>query len=301
MNLPTGGIAFFDSGIGGLTVLNACMRRLKKGVFYYLGDNLRAPYGNLPPQKVKEYVREAFDVFSSLHVKAAVVACNTATALCIDDLRQNYSFPIVGTEPAVLSAAKGGGTVWSLSTRATYNSDRYKSLCARAQELYPQSIVQPIACDGLAGAIEGGLWKTENNYDDFLPKGSPTSIVLGCTHYVFLKKQIEGRYGCSCYDGNEGISARLQSLLPADESNAWDGRPLFQKKRAFRPLATTFLRQKNAGGYPNGFKSKKTNVCLCKRLKTNGIQPLKGGFGKIFFLGKSAAKNANFYKRMFAF
>lgn len=77
MRLPEGGIGFFDSGLGGLTVLDACAKRLQGIPIYYYGDNSRAPYGNLPPEKIRDYAAEAFDVFASLKARAAVIACNT--------------------------------------------------------------------------------------------------------------------------------------------------------------------------------------------------------------------------------
>lgn len=81
MQIPQGGVAFFDSGIGGLTVLAKCKQRLPNEIFYYYGDNERAPYGNLPPDQIERYVFQAFDELQSLKIKAAVIACNTATAV----------------------------------------------------------------------------------------------------------------------------------------------------------------------------------------------------------------------------
>ena len=157
MNLPKGGIAFFDSGVGGMTVLSACQKYFSGGVFYYYGDNARAPYGNRADEEIYAYVREAFDVFVSLGVKAVVIACNTATAVAVERLRQEYSFPIIGAEPSVFPAARQGGQVYVLSTRATHESKRYKDLCARAREREKQSDICCFACDGLAGIIENSL------------------------------------------------------------------------------------------------------------------------------------------------
>ena len=77
MRILKGGIAFFDSGIGGMTVLAECQKRCKGEIFYYYGDNKHAPYGNLPPAKIRRYVEKAFRKFRRLKVKAVVVACNT--------------------------------------------------------------------------------------------------------------------------------------------------------------------------------------------------------------------------------
>jgi glutamate racemase len=208
MDIPKGGIAFFDSGIGGLTVLSAC-RKVTHFPFYYYGDNTRAPYGNLPKEKIREYVMEAFDTFASLEVRTAVIACNTVTALLIDELRKRYAFPIVGTEPAVLPASNRNGEVFVLTTRRTYESERFKSLCHRAEKNNPNVHISPYPCDGLAGAIEKNIFNTETKYFNHLPQGTPTAVVLGCTHYIYIRKQIEEFYGCETIDGNEGIARRI--------------------------------------------------------------------------------------------
>ena len=111
---PKGGIAFFDSGIGGLTTLSSCVDYAQAhnlgGInYYYYGDNFHAPYGNLSEGQIFSYVDEIFSRFKSLEVSAAVLACNTATAVCAERLREKYTFPIIGLEPAILPAAKEGG------------------------------------------------------------------------------------------------------------------------------------------------------------------------------------------------
>lgn len=220
----TGGIAFFDSGIGGLTVLAACQKRIKGEIFYYYGDNARAPYGNLPVRTIREMTMEVFQTFARMRVKAAVVACNTVTAVCIEELRRTFPFPIVGVEPAVFPAAKVGGEAFVLTTRATHESARFQKLCQRAKRAYPQTVLRPFACDNLAGEIERRL--TDKTYDctPSLPKGSPDAVVLGCTHYVYMKEQIAAYYGCPVYDGNAGTAKRLSALCGREE------RPLLSPK-----------------------------------------------------------------------
>ncbi|MBQ9728756.1 MAG: glutamate racemase [Clostridia bacterium] len=218
MYIPEGGIAFFDSGIGGLTTLCECAKRIFGENFYYYGDNTHAPYGNLSYEIIRNYVFNAFDNIACFRPKAAVVACNTATAVCVEDLRKRYSFPIVGAEPAIFAAAKNGGLVYVLSTKATFESIRFRQLCRRVETFYPNCTLVPYACEGLAGEIESRLLDTEYDFTGSLPKGDPDSVVLGCTHYIFIKKQIEQFYACSCYDGNAGMAQRLRSFLPSDFS-----------------------------------------------------------------------------------
>ena len=128
MRIPKGGIGVFDSGIGGLTVLSECLKVCKNEVFYYYGDHTHAPYGNKPIKKIRRYTFAAMRKFRRLKVKAVVLACNTVTAVCAEELRRKFSFSIIGAEPAILPAAKAGGTVYVLATRATCKSTRYKNL-----------------------------------------------------------------------------------------------------------------------------------------------------------------------------
>ncbi len=262
MRIPTGGIAFFDSGIGGLTVLAECRKLLPSETFYYYGDNDRAPYGNLPKEKIRKYVLQAFRQFRKRRVKAVVLACNTATAVCIDELRKKYAFPIIGAEPAVYTAAAEGGEVLVLSTRATYESPRFRALCRRAKDRFPRANVRACACDGLAGAIERGLFHCKINFADYLPEGKPKTVVLGCTHYGYIKKQIAAHYGCKVLDGNGGIALRLRYILknqPVDHS---------------RP------RRKRKGG----------------ALASPSLPPKRGS---LFFLGGQKTLNKRIYEQMF--
>ncbi len=226
MSAPKGGIAFFDSGIGGLTVLAACRKRLREEYFYYFGDNGHAPYGNLSPKKIRKYVFRAFRKIARLRPRAAVVACNTVTALCVEELRKKYSFPIVGAEPAVFLAGALGGDALVLSTRATYESPRFQALCEKTEEEFPRARILPYACDALAGEIERRVWKKgEEGLQNFplvdhLPPLTPQTVVLGCTHYSFLREEIADFYGCQVLDGNEGIAKRLQTVLEEGESSA---------------------------------------------------------------------------------
>ena len=211
-----GGIAFFDSGIGGLTVLNACKKRLPDSLFYYYGDNKHAPYGNLPSGKIRKYVLRAFKRFEKMQVRAAVVACNTATAVCIEELREKFSFPIIGAEPAVFPAMREGGEVFVLTTRATYESARFRRLCKNAEALYPSAKLTAFPCDKLAGEIEKCIFDTGDHYTALLPQGQPTSVVLGCTHYVYISELVRSFYRCPVFDGNEGIACQVERVLRAN-------------------------------------------------------------------------------------
>ena len=226
MEKLSGGVGFFDSGIGGLTVLAECRKYIKDEIFYYYGDNDHAPYGNLSFSEIEKLVFSAFDMFARLNVKATVIACNTATAVCVEKLRKIYPFPIVGAEPAILPAMKKGGLTYVLTTRATYNSMRFQNLCARICRRFPKSTLQAYPCDGLAGEIEKHLCDSNYDYTPCLPQGTPDTVVLGCTHYIYLKKQIRRFYRSEVVDGNQGMANRLISLLKEYPNENRETQPL---------------------------------------------------------------------------
>lgn len=292
MRIPKGGIAFFDSGIGGLTVLAECVKALPDKLYYYYGDNRHAPYGNKKDAQIRRLTFRAFKRFKRLRVSAVVVACNTATAVCIDELRKRYDFPILGVEPAVLDACRNGGEVFVLTTKATNQSPRFQKLCQKAEKQNTGATIRRIACDGLAGEIERHLFDKGYDYSSFLPKGKPSAVVLGCTHYVYLKEYVKKSYHCPVFDGNEGVAKRLKNTLQA--------KPL-GRVTTFRPFLT-----------PNRLfcqRKRKKKVVKTLNTKTNkrsyfytqeNATPLEtSGIGRIFFLGRDKQKNKETYKQMF--
>ncbi len=345
MHIPKGGIAFFDSGIGGMTVLKECEKLFKNQIFYYYGDNIHAPYGNKSPQHIKKYVRRAFDLFQRLEVKVAVIACNTVTAICIEELRREYSFPIIGAEPAVLGTArkyfdatklcldadmqnlrkrqrsnieKERQPIYILTTQATYESARFYTLCKKAQKYCPNVPMVAFPCKQLAKVIEKNILNEEFDYRPFLPSGKPRAVVLGCTHYIFIKKKIEGYYHCPCVDGNEGIARRLKSVLDGYiERTCWPipderGATFFEKEKHNNHFS--LKNQKNVFGVTTldpkrklPLKSHRKNPKIitnkCSYLRMNVSVPMidKGGGKYIIFCGSGKRRNAFIYKQMFVF
>ena len=294
-------VAFFDSGIGGLTVLSKCMENADDLTFYYYGDNARAPYGNLPPETIRRYVFEAFDLFERLDVTAAVVACNTATAVCMDDLRARYTFPIIGTEPAIFPAASKGGEVLVLATRATVESKRMLRLLERASLLYPDTRFRLAPCDDLAGGIEKGV--PFERLKNFLPTCVPDAVVLGCTHYVYVRKEIENYYSVPVFDGNEGVAKRLKEVLNSTKNRCFSKN--FTKNRDERPptaeicpkqvFEAEFCRAEKEPFLNGGY----TNKCLQKCTKNGEKASKSGDFSQIFFFGSGREINYKKYEQMF--
>ncbi len=204
-------IGLFDSGVGGLTVLCACRRVLPQAEYFYYGDNFHAPYGSRSKEEIEAFVTEGLEALKRHKVDAAVLACNTATAVCAEAMRKKFSFPILGMEPAVKPAAEKYRDILVLATPRTAESERLRELVGR----FPDRRITVCALPGLAGAIEAHLTKgTPLTLSDHLPAGIfPQAVVLGCTHYTFFRREISAFYNCEVFDGGEGTARRLFSLL----------------------------------------------------------------------------------------
>lgn len=161
-------VCLFDSGVGGLSVLFKCREILPSRKFIYYGDNVRAPYGNLPPEAICGYVSEAAEELAGYFPPALVLACNTAEACCGESLRKKYPFPVLGACPPVLAAGKNGGDGLVLVTRATYESRAFASLLRQAEMRFPPPFLsvsvrfacrknRRYACFGAGRILHGGI------------------------------------------------------------------------------------------------------------------------------------------------
>ena len=316
-----GGIGFFDSGIGGLTVLYACAKVTRGVPVYYYGDNARAPYGNRDINDIRACVREAFSVFERLNVTAVVIACNTVTALLLEELRAQYSFPIIGIEPAVFPAVKKYSRVLVLATNATVNSIRFQTLCERALSAYPTAEIRAVGCARLAGEIERMAKAEAVDVESLLPALHPQAVVLGCTHYSFIKDRIARFYGVETFDGNEGVAARLNTLLSSsrikDVNGTLEGADKFSgnsdtqsnsddeaEKGKLRRKRSNFPMDSKGFGKLSGVAFYST-----KKDKNSPFQRSKKRFRldnakiaqSLYFLGSGRCLNCQFYERMFVF
>lgn len=202
-------ICMFDSGIGGLNLLRACVHRLPQADFCYFADNYNVPYGNLGEREIKRRVFGIFEKIAALHPDAAVVACNTVTTECITDLRAAFRFPIIGVEPAVKQAALCGDNFLVLATEATCGSASFKKLISKYGVV---ADVRPMP--RLAEEIEQNIFSLDGDaLAAGLPRGNFSSVVLGCTHYVFIEKAIKKLYCCPVFDGMLGTADHLVATL----------------------------------------------------------------------------------------
>ncbi len=195
-------IGVFDSGVGGLSILDEALQQLPHHNYIYFADSANAPYGDKPPQWIAERSLQICRYLVEQDCSAIVVACNTATAEAIATIRSTLDIPIIGVEPGIKPAAmqSQNGIVGVLATEATLNSDKFNALLATLPE-HCQFIKQAGA--GLVPLIEAGLVETpemqallRSHLKPIQDQGADT-LVLGCTHYPFLKKMIRAVVGDS--------------------------------------------------------------------------------------------------------
>jgi glutamate racemase len=193
---PADPIGIFDSGVGGLSVLRVIRAELPAADLIYVADSAYTPYGDRPSEFVQQRAVSLVEFLLDRGVKAVVVACNTATAAAAATLRVRFAVPIVAMEPAVKPAAAQtrSGVVGVLATTRTLASARFLEL-VDAHGGGVQVIVQP--CPGWVeqverGEVEGDASRrlVERHLRPVLDRGADT-LVLGCTHYPFLRPLIE--------------------------------------------------------------------------------------------------------------
>ena len=249
-------IGVFDSGIGGLSILQALRDELPHEHFVYLADSGHAPYGERGDVFVTQRTRSITQhLRAQHHIKALVVACNTATTAAIHHIRAEHpDLPLVGVEPAIKPAASHTqtGRVGVIGTRGTVTSAKFNTLLATVQP-HADYVVQP--CDGLASAIEQAVAQQKTGtdpgpdavlalcrkYTDAMGPfgtgpGQLDTLVLGCTHYVFAREVLQGLAGpdVTLIDTGAPVARQTRRLLAQAGTLApEDGVPT--------PAATTWL------------------------------------------------------------
>jgi glutamate racemase len=216
-------IAVFDSGVGGLSVLRHLRRLLPQENYIYFGDTANAPYGSRSTQEVRQLTLAAADkLMAAYPLKALVVACNTATAAAIRDLRAKYpDLIIIGIEPALKLAADDfpGGHIGVMATEVTLREEKFDALMQRFDT---GCTVEKIPAPGLVELIEAG--KADSPQAQALLKqilqpyvGKLDALVLGCTHYPFAAHTIRTVLGdrVALLDGGDGTARETRRRLAA--------------------------------------------------------------------------------------
>lgn len=215
-------IAFFDSGIGGLTVLKEAIRLLPFHDYIYYADTQNVPYGTKAKDEVRTFIFDAVNFISRLDVSALVLACNTATSVAVADLRSQYRFPIIGMEPAVKPAVVNnkGKNILVLATPLTLREAKLNTLISQLDQghkivkMEMGALVNfaedfDFCSDSVRAYIHQKL--SEIDITDF------ETLVLGCTHFIFFKDIIREFVGqdLDIIDGNIGTINNLKNKLPA--------------------------------------------------------------------------------------
>lgn len=215
-------IGFFDSGIGGITVLYDTLKVLPDEDYIYYADTLNVPYGPKPKDDVKKYIFNAVDFIIKQGVKAVVIACNTATSVAIEDLRSRYDIPIIGMEPAVKPAIEKNKDVNKrvlvTATALTLKEEKLHNLISKLDN---EHVVDLLALPELVKFSER-LEFDEEIVSPYLKEelskfdlSNYEAIVLGCTHFSYYKDMVKNLFpsDVSIIDGNIGTAKNLKRIL----------------------------------------------------------------------------------------
>ena len=216
MNQKRDPIGVFDSGIGGISTLREMIRELPEERFIYFGDTANAPYGTKETGEVIRCVRQVTERLTARNIKALVIACNTATGAAAYTLRRELTIPVIGMEPALKPASevRKNGDILVLATPLTLHQEKFNLL----MEKYGEGAVR-VPCTGLMELVEQEDWQGAKAYLEevfaLYDLKKVDAVVLGCTHYVFLKDMIRRMLPehIAITEGSEGTARQLKRVL----------------------------------------------------------------------------------------
>lgn len=217
-------VGFFDSGVGGLSVLCHAVQEMPGENFVYYGDSAHAPYGTKSEEEIKELSLQCGEFLFQKGVKAIVMACNTATSAAVIRMREKYRIPVISIEPAVKPASLCGnpGKIIVMATPATIAGPRYQGLVDRVG---CRERLIDLPCGGLVELLEDGDFENPAIAKYLREKFSGIAgqeigaIVMGCTHYSFVsgtiyriaREMFSGE--CRIFDGMYGMVRQLKKIL----------------------------------------------------------------------------------------
>ena len=214
-------IGFLDSGVGGLSVMREAIKIMPNENYIYFGDSKNAPYGVKERNEIRDLTFNVVEFLMEKGIKGLVVACNTATSAAVSELRRVYpDMPLVGIEPAIKPAVElnKNGKILIMATPMTIKQEKFNLLLNKYKE---KAEIVPIPCAGLMEFIENGVLSGKE-LEDYLEeklslynKEEISSIVLGCTHYPFVKDAISKIMGndVAIIDGGEGTAREIKRRL----------------------------------------------------------------------------------------
>ncbi len=212
-------IGVFDSGIGGITILQAVRDLLPNENYVYYGDSRNCPFGTKKLLELKQIVCAATEFLLKKRAKIIIVACNTATTRTIDYLRETFpDVQFIGTEPAVkLACDSGASNILLLSTEGTAHSPRTQELIEK--NIRPGQTIENVPCLGLAEAIETRdekkiLENLAKNFKKIENREEVDIVILGCTHYPLAKAEIQKFFPkAKLVDGGVGVAKQTKRIL----------------------------------------------------------------------------------------
>ena len=221
MNRKHDYIAVFDSGVGGISVLRHLLRYLPGERYLYFGDSANAPYGSRTTEEVRQLTLAAAEKLTTEYdIKALVIACNTATAAAVNEIRETYpDLIVIGIEPALKVGADRfpGGCIGVMATEVTLRENKFDTLLHRFED---DCTIAKIPAPGLVQRIESGDTdgpETDNLLRTILADhvGKLDALVLGCTHYPFAAKAISRILGDNVrlLDGGDGTARETKRRL----------------------------------------------------------------------------------------
>ena len=225
-------IGFFDSGLGGLTTIPYLAQYLPEEKIVYFGDTARTPYGSKAVSTIRQFSMQIAEFLKSQNVKMIVIACNTVTSTCLQLLKQKYpDIPVVGIiDPAAKKIAEvctQDNNIGIIGTKATISNQAYET----AVRNYKTGLsISSVACPIFVPLIEEGIVSDEimtlsikHYLDSFITENSIDTLVLGCTHYPLIRKEIEKLYPeLNIIDPFREIIERIYRVLSENDMLAKD-------------------------------------------------------------------------------
>ncbi len=252
-------IGVIDSGVGGLTVASELVRQLPKESIIYLGDTKRCPYGPRPKEEVIQYTWEMVDFLLAKDIKMLVVACNTATAFTLEQLREDLSIPVVGViQPGARAAITNSrtGEIGVLGTEGTISSKAYVNAL---KQINTNIEVRDLPCPRFVPLVEKGIVSGEEAYQVVRETLQPLkqfskmdTLILGCTHYPMIRHLIQEVIGTTVTVISSGEeTAREVSTILGYHKKLYRGTTKAQHHfyttgdvKVFHEIASRWLEQK---------------------------------------------------------
>ncbi|RYQ65354.1 glutamate racemase [Bifidobacterium pseudolongum] len=216
-------IGVFDSGLGGISVVRQIRAEMPHERILFFGDSAHAPYGTKTPQEVRALSHTIVEHLVEQGAKAIVIACNTATSAAVNELRNEYSLPIIGMEPALKVACdRGHGVPQRVVVAATPLTLREHKFAALMHRFESDNTIWPQPCPKLVEIVEHGqlgdhdlVMRTLHGYFDQYDLPTVDSVVLGCTHFVFYRDYFRELLpeSTAIIDGNHGTVHHLDVIL----------------------------------------------------------------------------------------